>query len=366
MSGRTSRRFERKFLQGATAILAGAVLVPSLSLSQAKADFIENQIIQNVIQNILQNVRDQIQRRELVVPPVRALRFSGDDENSASSAETPFSALAYASMPTKAPPMVAPTPSYLYGLNLTGSADDSRASGITTTTFGVTGAVDITKLGVFTTTDAFTVIFTGSGLWSHATGLNSDTGVGAGTIAYTNGGFSTDLTIDPNWTRARLAAAGVVVGTTTMNTSGISYAPNVHYKFDLANAWFIEPTVGLTYTQTFTEDFGTETGHSTEVHGAVRIGTETLWNGVRVQPSLTGGLFGIADQSGVGGAINPATPGLPASGGGTPATGKVGGQGSGKLNILWTNTFSSYIEVHGSGIANTTDVGATGGLRWTF
>jgi hypothetical protein len=79
-----------------------------------------------------------------------------------------------------------------------------------------------------------------------------------------------------------------------------------------------------------------------------------------------GEIFGIADQSGVG--VPAGGGGLPpgVGGGGTPATGKIGGKGSGKINILWTNTFSSFVEVHGSGIANTTDVGATGGLRWTF
>lgn len=330
--------------------------VPSLWPTQARAaDFVTNQIIQNVIQNVLQDVRDQIQRRRLATPPMRALRFSGDDSDGA-SAGLPFSGLlGYAGMPIKAPPRVAPMPSYIYGLNLTGSVDSSRASagGITTrtTTVGVTGAVDITRIGVFNTSDAFTVIFTGSELWSRTSGINANTTVAAGTVAYTNGGFSVDFTADPNWT----SAAG-------LKTSGVGYSPNVHYKIDLANSWFVEPTVGFTYSEVYADDFGALTGRSTEVHGGARIGTEVMWNGTRVQPSLDGELFTMVDESGLAAAVGAAGPGV---GLGNPPTGVVGGKGSGKLNFLWTDHFSGFVEAHGSDIAGITDIGGSAGLRWT-
>jgi hypothetical protein len=82
------------------------------------------------------------------------------------------------------------------------------------------------------------------------------------------GGF----TIDGMWTSARLAQVGLI---TNSNSTGISYAPNVHYKFELGHEWFIEPVVGVTYTQAFDANFGTQTGDSTEVHGGARFGTET-------------------------------------------------------------------------------------------
>ena len=53
----------------------------------------------------------------------------------------------------------------------------------------------------------------------------------------------------------------------------------------------------------------------------------------------------------------------------------LGGRGSGKITVLWTPNFSSYLEVHGSGTAGTKTVpfvnatqvyGAQGGLRYTF
>jgi hypothetical protein len=145
----------------------------------------------------------------------------------------------------------------------------------------------------------------------------------------------------------------------------VSYAPNVQYKFDLPNAWFIEPTVGVTYTQTFTANFGTQTGDSTEVHGGARVGFETVWNTVRVQPQLSLAAFSIVSQTGAGGALGPT--GLPLAGGaGGAPTGQVGGRASGKLNFLWTDQFSSWVEAHGSTISNTDAYGASGGLRWTF
>jgi Autotransporter beta-domain len=353
--------FSKVAKHGAIALLLGSVCAPVFMAAQAKADSNTDRIIQNVIQNILQDVRDQIQSRRLL-PPSRMLRFSGEDANSASNSDDPFAALAYAKAPyTKAPPPP-PPPAYLFGVNLVGEGDSSRAAGVTTSSISATGAVDITKIGITSATDALTLVFTGSGVWSHSFGLDTTTGVGAGTIAYINGGFSTDFTVDGTWTRTRLAAAGIAA---TPDVSGVSYAPNVQYKFYLPNTWYIEPTVGLTYTQTFTANFGVQTGDSTEVHAGARFGFESMWNTVRVQPSLTLAAFSIVGQSGTGGGVGPT--GLPIAGGaGATPTGQVGGRASGKLNFLWTDKFSSFVEAHASTISNTDAYGASGGLRWTF
>jgi Autotransporter beta-domain len=342
------------------------VSIPALLAGPAKADSVADRVIQNVVQNVLQNVRDQIQSRRLAIPTPGRLQFTGEEEPTAYQGSDPFAALGYAKAPlyTKAPPPAPAVPTWLYGVNLTGSADWSRSAGITTSSYGVTGAIDITKIGISSQYDALTVIFTGGGVWSNAPGTDSSTGVGAGTIAYTNGGFSVDFTIDGTWTTSRLAAAGIITNT---DSTGISYAPNVQYKFDLANGFFIEPTVGATYTQTFTSSFGAQTGDSTEVHGGARFGTDTTWNGTRVQPSLKLEAFSIVAQSGIStvavGGTGVTTPVVTGSG---VATGQVGGRASGKLNILWTPTFSSFIEAHGSGISGLTAYGTTAGLRWTF
>jgi hypothetical protein len=324
----------------------------------AKAQSIQQQVINNVIQNILQDIRDQIQGRRLLVPGSgRALRFSGEDADefdannpvTKSNPNNPFAALAYTKtgpVYTKAPP-VAVGPTYLYGLNLVGSGDESRALGITTSSASATGAFDVTRIGVFTASDAITFVATGSGVWSHAIGLDTTTSSGAGTLAYTNGGFSTDFTANASWTRESLATLGIVA---PPNTSAISYTWNGQYKFDFANAWFIEPTVGVTYTDMYFGDFGPHMGSSTQVDAGARIGTEWMWNTVKVQPSLTGVAYTIADESG------------PVSGN----KGQLGGRGSGKLNFIWTDHFSSYVEAHASGIAFTSAYGGSGGLRWTW
>jgi hypothetical protein len=52
----------------------------------------------------------------------------------------------------------------------------------------------------------------------------------------------------------------------------------------------------------------------------------------------------------------------------------LGVRGSGKINVIWTPHFSSYLEVHGSGVNGTKTVGfvatqtagAMGGLRYTW
>ncbi|MGY3495007.1 hypothetical protein ACVW1B_004426 [Bradyrhizobium sp. USDA 4502] len=356
---------------GACGILLGSVFA-SLTGMPAKADQISDRIVQNTVQNILENVRDQIQGRRLAAPisPGR-LQFTGDNDERLSAANDPFAALAYAKAPvyTKAPPVIAaPAPTYLYGLNLIGSGDSSRAAGITVSSFGVTGAADITKIGIFSAYDALTFIFTGTGVWSNAPGIDTNTGVGAGTIAYINGGFSADFTLSGSWSStsgpliAPVPGVAVAVGG---DSTGLSYAPNVQYKFDLGNGWYIEPTVGVTYSQTFTANFDTQTGDSTEVHGGARFGTETTWNGVRVQPSLKLEAFSMVSQSGIGAVLNTAgTAFIPSAS--LFATGQVGGRASGKLNMLWTPTFSSFVEAHGTDISGFSSYGALGGFRWTF
>ena len=356
------RKSKTTFLGAALGLIAATTVA-----TPSRADFLTDRIIQNVVQNILQNVRDQIQSRRLNPPSPGRLQFTGEDADAGSSAANPFAALAYARAPyTKAPPMVAPpAPSYIYGLNLIGSGDWSRASGTSVSSYGVTGAVDITRIGVFSSYDALTFVFTGSGIWSHAAGLDSNAGVGAGTVAYINGGFSADFTVNGTWTSSSLAAIGIITHT---DSTGVSYAPNVHYKFELGNNWYIEPTFGATYTQAFDANFGSQTGDSTEVHGGARFGTETTWMAAKVQPSLELAAFSLVAQSGTTTFVNPTTGASVAASGGTNGvpTGQVGGRASGKLNFIWTSSLSTFIEAHGSSISGLTSYGTLGGLRWTF
>jgi hypothetical protein len=332
----------------------------------AKADAVQQEIIQNVIRNILENIRDQIQRRR-IVPPPGVMRFSVEDNAfdsrhpfAVNEAGGPFSALAYAKAPAMA---VAPLPVWLYGFNASGSGDRTQTFVSTVHSATATASFDVTKIGIFTTSDALTFVATGSHTWSHQhdnvlglVNFDSTSPSASGTLAYTNGGFSTDFTGTASWTS--VTALGLVIGVPA-NSSSATYTGNVQYKYDLPYSFFFEPTVGVSYTETYTANFGTKTGDLTEVHGGARIGTEMKWMGFTIQPTLSGAVFKIVDFS----------PAVAAS-----VSDQLGGRGSGKINVIWTPNFSSWIEAHGSGIAGTKTLGyvssntygASGGVRYSW
>jgi hypothetical protein len=333
---------------------------------------IEQEIVRNAIQDVLQSVRDQIQNRRLIVPSTPGkMRFTAEESDFdnqrpfESNATAAFDALAYAKAPAyvKAPP--AASPIWIYGVNAIVSADETRSGFVSTSAVSGTGAFDVTKIGIFTASDALTFLATGTGIRAHTFGLQFDTSSGAGTLAYTNGGFSTDFTSAASWSRATALNAGIVA---PANSSSLSYIWNVQYKFDLPNSVYIEPTGGLTYTEIYTANFGMQTGNSTELHAGGRVGTEFKWMGYTVQPQLTGAVFQNVAQSGT---VAGAAPGGPPVAGAS-GTGGVGVRGSGKINVIWTSNFSSFIEAHGSGVAATPTmvgsqtIGGSGGLRWSW
>ena len=83
-------------------------------------------------------------------------------------------------------------------------------------------------------------------------------------------------------------------------------------------------------------------------------------------PTLSGAVFKIVEQSGI------TTPGGVVAIGGAD-TG-LGGRGSGKINVIWTQNFSSYLEAHGAwvngikhvGFVGSQSYGMMGGLRYTW
>jgi hypothetical protein len=351
-----------KFVLLSTCAFSAALL--GLSTGSARAQSVQQLVVNNVIQNILQNVRDQIQGRRLAGSTPGMLRFSAEESEFdnrnpfGKDSDDPFHALGYAKAPiyTKAPAAPA-LPAWLYGVNLIGSYDRSNALVGTIDTETAVGAIDVTKIGIFTASDALTFVATGSNSWSHWFGNDSTTPSGSGTLAYTNGGFSTDFTTSASWTR--VTSTGVV-GTT--DSSSLSYTGNAQYKFDFPYTVFLEPTVGVTYTETYTANFGTKTGDNTEVHGGMRGGFETKWIGYTIQPSLTAVAMKIVDQSGVG--VTPG--GVPGVGAPAVITQTLGGRLSGKINVVWTPAFSSYVEAHATTLAGTTTSGAQAGLRYSW
>ncbi|MDA9510843.1 hypothetical protein XI09_40525 [Bradyrhizobium sp. CCBAU 11386] len=309
------------------------------------------------------------------------MRFSGEtsdldgrDPFASKGVSNPFSALAYA----KAPPLAAPpVAAWLYGVNLVGSGDRAQTTGTDVSVATVTGAFDVTKIGIFTTSDALSFIGTGSHSWVHsftagsvfAGPLATDGSIPStsGTLSYINGGFSADFTALASWTHNTSNAIGAIA-----DTSGVAYTVNGQYRFDFPYTVWFEPTAGVTFSETYTANFGTKTGDSTEVHGGARAGFETKWIGFTVQPSVSAQYYEIVDASGAAGGVLVGG----ALVGGTVGT--YGVRGSGKINVLWTPQLSSYLEVHGSSItqpktgfpvtggAGTSIAGTQAGLRYTW
>ena len=245
----------------------------------------------------------------------------------------------------------------------------------------VTGAFDITKIGILTATDALTFIGTGSHTWSQsyntfvaplpdfAASIPST----SGTLSYLNGGFSADFTALLSWNRSSVRNVAPILIVAPPDTSSVAYTGNAQYRFDFPYTVWFEPTAGVTYTELYTANFGTKFGDTTEVHGGGRVGFETKWMGYTVQPTLSGLVFKIVDS-------NFPAPGVSIPGPRSPRQfeSNLGGRGSGKITVIWTPQFSSYLEVHGSGTAPPTSVsrwppilsvqsyGAQGGLRYTW
>ena len=358
-----------------------SVLQPAAA--QSGGSDVPREVINGVIQNIVQSVRDQIYRRR-VAPPPGALRsqFSGEASDFDSrnpfadkGMSDPFSALAYAKSPyTKAPA----TRCLRCRPGSTASIWSAAATvgdtlGVVTHVATVTGAFDVTKIGVFTATDALTFIGTGSHSWSRAEAqlvpaipvLITDATIpsASGTLSYLNGGFSADFTALASWVRSSTNQPLVVVP----DSSSISYTGNAQYRFDLPYSFWFEPTAGVTYTEIYTANFGIKLLDTTEVHGGARVGTEMKWMGYTVQPTISGTVFRVVAAN-----VGAIVPGQLV---GALPPDLLGGRGSGKITVLWTPNFSSYLEVHGSGTAGTKTVpfvnatqvyGAQGGLRYTF
>ncbi|SDN18969.1 hypothetical protein SAMN05444050_0933 [Afipia sp. GAS231] len=338
--------------------------------TQAKADMVLEQYINlNAVQNVLWSAKAPLQRWGMAPGSGTGVAaFSGERSEFDSrhpfeqSVWHAFDALGYA----KAPPMAAaPPPTWLYGVNVIGAIDETRSGGVGTSAPSGTVAVDVTKIGIFTTSDALTFVATGTGIWAHTFGLDINTSAGAGTLAYTNGGFSADFTTSATWSRPSALNGGVAPAA----SSSISYTGNAQYKYDLPYKFYIEPTIGVTYTELYTANFGTKTGDSTEFHAGARIGTEMMWMTYKIQPQIAGQVFKNVSQSGI---LAGAVPGLPVALVSTDAG--LGARGSGRINVIWTPNFSSFLDVHGMGLAGmktagfvaTQTIGGSAGIRYSW
>ena len=352
----------------AIAFPPGAALRSSPGCGGAIAQEAVNQTVQNVILDIRQNVMQRIQRpatpfdidpaqgdaislRRGPAPPPPSADSSSSPEWSPSSGSSGGPTLRQAV-----------APDWLYGVNLIGSGDKGIAMNTDVTVASVVGAVDVTKIGIFSSTDALTFIGTGIHSWATTRSdalpdASSTIPSTSATLVYLNGGFSTDLSVLASWTSSNTPWMA--------NTSAIGYTANVQYRYDGPHSVWFEPTVGVTYGELFNGDFDQKTSDSTEIHGGLRFGGETKWMGYSVQPTLSGTAFKVVDQSGLAPVWNPTMAAM------VNPSGAVGFRGSAKMTVLWQKNFSSYIDFHATTMSspempNIQVLGVQGGLRYTF
>ena len=319
------------------------------------------QAVNGNVQSAIISARDQIQGTSLGPRPnVRALPFQPDDSSTTSRYEEAFGALGYAGSPKRAKPLAAaPAPQWYFGLWGTGSYEHvsttSCGASLNTNTNAAVGGGDITKIGIFTASDALVVGINGSHSASHFGNESTNTDGKGAYIAYVYAGFSTDFAF--NRFNFSTYLNGVNEGEDGKTSN---YAWNIQYKFDLSGAWWVEPTVGGNLANTPFSNALMINGGTTTIQGGARVGTELQWNGIRVQPTLTGLAFSNT---------RVVTGGFDTAGVVVTDKGQLWGKGIAKVNFEFSKNFSAWIEgsLRGtSGTVSTTAYTGLAGLRLAY
>jgi hypothetical protein len=341
-----------------------------------------NSAVQSAIQSNIQNIRDQLQSRRLSGSAAALpLGFSGEPYARATY-EDPFEALGYAKrgIVTKAPLKAAPPPStWIFSAWAQTSYDRERRTGFfgvvsqesTSTSYTQVGGADVVKIGVFTSSDALVLGVLGSYTDTETTLPNStanpfgvrttsNTPGGAFYASYINGGFSTDFSFSANYTESTLVAFQGALVLNRLDTDTFNYTGNVQYRFDLPQSWWIEPTVGVQYAETHLNTPGAwmTDGHSTRVQAGARFGTEWTAHTYKVQGTLGGYAYSEVD-------VDNARP-MGTIFVGASERGYLWGKGTGKLNVQWTDKFSTFVEGEVRGRADVLGYGARLAARLSF
>ena len=329
------------------------------------------------VQTQLESIRDRIQSKAAT----SSLPLGFAEETQASPASSGFEALGFAdAMPTKAPIYKAapkpPEPGITFATWMQGFGDYDKFNGdlggvsfgrIAQTGGGIAG-IDAT-IPHFLNGDALVIGILGGGTSSHAADADGSstqvTGPSVGIYAvFVNGGFSTDTVTKVDFfglNSISPTGVGTPLGLTNYTTTY-----NLYYKFQTNNAWWVEPTAGISYNTDVWDSGSAAMGfqNGTVWHGQIgaRIGTSYDWNGVEINPTLTAILYDdfiVTGNTLVSAAFGPTTL-VPTD------EGYIFGQVIGRLTFDWGRGLSSYVEaeLRGSGI----EYGAAGriGLRYVF
>ena len=197
---------------------------------------------------------------------------------------------------------------------------------------------------------------------------------------YFSAGFSTDVTVKfdfltVNETFTDLLATTITTnafvfsaGAGSVNLLNSTVVGNLNYRFDLYPNLWVEPTVGVQYTNSSygsgAAQLGLADGNLVRVQGGARFGTSILLNnGVLMTPILTGLAYNdVVVQGGV-------LPVLAFQGNNLLAQSDQGfmrGQGILTLNFDFGNGMSSFVQGDVYGGAHLFGAGGRGGIRYQW
>jgi hypothetical protein len=216
---------------------------------------------------------------------------------------------------------------------------------------------------------------------SHLRATVSGPTVGA-YATYFSAGFSTDvtvkfdfLTVDETFNDLLATTTGQsqgvqafqpFAGAGSVNLLNSTFVGNLNYRFDLYPNFWVEPTVGVAYTNSSygsgAAQLGLADGNLVRVQGGARFGTSTLLsNGVLMTPILTGLAYNdVVVQGGV-------LPAFAFQGNNLLAQSDQGfmrGQGIFALNFDFGNGMSSFVQGDVYGGAHLLGGGGRAGIRW--
>jgi len=358
----------------ATSTSPGCTSTVATSAGVGRVSQSTSQVGVGIVQTRIVRVRDVLQGRGSARDVALSYTWDPNEEDNALLNYSPNSASASRSPVFKAAPQQSVGRTIRYALWGQGFGDiewrSMTSSGVdlgrTTTTVGGIGGADMTLTNIFSAADAFVLGVLG-GVTSARVRNNDGSsaqvdGPGLGIYtAYVNCGFSTDTTFKVDFFDLNRFTTGLP--DLNLHLTNFVVSSNLNYKFDVVT-WWIEPTVGASYTATVWDNaskfFGFEDGHVWRVQGGVRVGTSYDWNGVKVEPTLTG--MAYSDVEVQGGTVAAAAGGLV-----VPSDqGKVFGQGIAKLNFIWNANFSSYLEGEVRGREGVLATAGRLGLRYAF
>jgi len=257
-------------------------------------------------------------------------------------------------------------------------------AGADMTRSGILSANDVLIFGIlagYTDTSMHITAFDTSGSYSDMRTSITGPSVG-GFISYGNGPFSNDtmfkvdfLHIDETYTQilqfsGASTAAVLNSGTAGVGLTNYSLASDFQYRFPISLGWWWEPTGGFRYINSQYGNgaaaLGLEDGYVWRVQGGLRLGTDQMWNSVRVTTTLTGLAYSDVVVHGVvisGGSIGGTFFGntlLPSD------QGLVRGQGIWRSNFDFGNGRSLFVQADVRGGEGLFGAGARLGGRIQF